>query len=121
MKKCKKLGNIASVKYDLQKEAAQRTCTVIAPAPKKDAIGCSVYILFLYILVLYVYLYTQFQKSSWPGKLLNFTEIHRKYYKNFHFHLKLIYPMLCDLRDLEFDLVDQGLPEELHFFIFKVP
>ena len=75
--KCKKLGNIASVKYDLQKEAAQRTCTVIAPAPKKDAIGCSVYILFLYILVLYVYLYTQFQKSSWPGKLLNFTEIHR--------------------------------------------
>ena len=77
VKKCKKLGNIASVKYDLQKEAAQRTCTVIAPAPKKDAIGCSVYILFLYILVLYVYLYTQFQKSSWPGKLLNFTEIHR--------------------------------------------
>ena len=58
-----------------------------------------------------------------PGRVncwisLKFTE---NITKNFHFHLELIYLMLCDLRNLEFDLVAQGLPEELHYFIFKVP
>ena len=33
---------------------------------------------------MYVYLYTQLQKLG-RGKLLNFTEIHREYYKNLNF------------------------------------
>ena len=43
-----------------------------------NATWCSVYSQFLYILQSYVYLYTQFQKKTRPGKLLNFTKIHRQ-------------------------------------------
>ena len=48
---------------------------------------------------MYVYLYTQLQKLG-RGKLLNFTEIHREYYKNFHFQLGLIPSTSCDLDNL---------------------
>ena len=39
--------------------------------------GAVYIIIFCIVLPSYVYLYTQFQKPSGPGRMLNFTEIHR--------------------------------------------
>ena len=38
--------------------------------------------------------------AAFTRKLLNFTEIHREYYKNFHFQLGLIPSTSCDLDNL---------------------
>ena len=78
----------ASMKYELRKEAAQRTCTVITPLPKRVQSDAMYIFCFLYILVPYVYLYTQFQNL--PGRVncwisLKFTE---KYYKKLSFSIE---------------------------------
>ena len=75
------MQNSASMKHEPRK----RTCTIIRPCQKRVQSDAMYILCFLYILQSHVYLYTQFQKSSWPGKLLNFTEIHRKYYKKLSF------------------------------------
>ena len=82
------MQNNASMKYELRKEAAQRTCTVITPSPKRVQSDAMYIFCFLYILVPYVYLYTQFQNL--PGRVncwisLKFTE---KYYKKLSFSIE---------------------------------
>ena len=84
----KKMQNSASMKRELRKETAQRTCTVITPLPKKSAIRCNVYTLFFVYFSTVRLLVYAVPKSSWPGKLLNFTEIHRKILQKLSFSIE---------------------------------
>ena len=79
------MQNSASMKISCNNKLPKGPVPLFAPARKKCNQMQCIYFCFLYILQSHVYLYTQFQKSSWPGKLLNFTEIHRKYYKKLSF------------------------------------
>ena len=90
-----KMQNSVSMKISRNSILPKGPVPLFAPARKKCNQMQCIYFCFLYILQSYDYLYTQFQKFSWPGKLLNFTEIHRKYYKklSFSFGINLSYAL----------------------------
>merc|ERR1711873_313373 len=81
----------------------------------------AVYIIsFLYILPLYIYLYTQFQKKTRPGKMLNFTKIHRQNYKKLSPLVEILIPsMFCKIRNLDFNSVDQDDSRKQLFFLSR--
>ena len=82
----------------------------------------AVYIIcFLYILPSYVYLYTQFQKKPRPGKMLNFTKIHRQNYKKLSLSVEiLIPPMFCKMRHFGFSFSRPGPLKEATLLFIKV-
>ena len=81
----------------------------------------AVYIIcFLYILPSYVYLYTQFQKKPRPGKMLNFTKIHRQNYKKLSLSVEiLIPPMFCKMRHSGFSISRLRETKEATLFLSR--
>ena len=83
--------------------------------------GAVYLISFLYILPSYVYLYTQFQKKPRPGKMLNFTKIHRQNYKKLSLSVEiLIPPMFCKMRHFGFSFSRPGPLKEATLLFIKV-
>ena len=90
-----KMQNSVSVKISRNSKLLKGPVPLFAPARKKCNQMQCIYFCFLYILQSHVLLVYAVPKFSWPGKLLNFTEIHRKYYKklSFSFGINLSYAL----------------------------